>query len=97
MFEALSSGVPVVISETLNYAEEIRQSNAGLVVRRDPQELATAILKLIDDVNQANRISENGKKFAGNFTWESCGRKVDQVISLIVQGQKIPLDLVFNE
>jgi glycosyltransferase involved in cell wall biosynthesis len=47
MLEAMASRVPVVITDTLNYADEVRRHKAGLVVRHDPQEFATAILGLL--------------------------------------------------
>ena len=49
VFEAMASRVPVVVSDTLNYAEEIARSGAGLSVQRDVEQFADAILRLLAD------------------------------------------------
>ena len=48
-FESMASRLPVVVSDTLNYADAIRPSQAGFVVPRDPPEFAIATLKLLRD------------------------------------------------
>jgi glycosyltransferase involved in cell wall biosynthesis len=96
MFEAMASRIPVVVSDTLNYAEEVRRHEAGLVVRRDPQEFAAAILKLLSDPGLRQRMGENGLRLAQMYSWESCGEKVERTIQCILQGQPLPMDLTLN-
>lgn len=96
MFEAMASRVPVVVSDTLNYAEEIRRYEAGLVVRREPQEFAAAILKLLNDPGLRQRMGENGLRLAQMYSWESWGEKVERTIQCILQGQPLPTDLTLG-
>ena len=49
VFEAMASRVPVVVSETLDYAAEWA-SGAGFAVRRDPDAFADAIVRLLGDL-----------------------------------------------
>jgi len=97
VFEAMASRVPVVVSDTLNYAEEIRCYEAGLVVRREPQEFAAAILKLLSDPGLRRRMGQNGLRMAQAYSWESCGEKVERATQCILQNQPLPADLTQKE
>jgi glycosyltransferase involved in cell wall biosynthesis len=97
MFEAMSSAVPVVVSDLLDYAEEVRQYGAGLVVRRDPNELAAGILRVLEDGELRDRLGKNGIRLAHAYSWDSCVEKVERVMRSILLGQPIPEDLVPND
>jgi glycosyltransferase involved in cell wall biosynthesis len=93
MFEAMASHIPVVVSDTLNYAEEIGRCQSGVVVRRDPHEFAHAILKLLRDPALRKRMGENGLRMAQMYSWAACGEKLERTIQCILQGQSLPADL----
>jgi glycosyltransferase involved in cell wall biosynthesis len=97
MFEAMTSRIPVVVSETLNYADEIRQYQTGVVVRRDPREFADAILKLLGDSALRRRMGENGLRMVQTYSWEVCGERVERTIWCVLQGKSLPTDLTLNE
>jgi glycosyltransferase involved in cell wall biosynthesis len=96
-FEAMASKIPVVISDTLNYANEIKSYQAGLVVRRDPKDFAEAILKLLKDKYLRQRLGQNGLRLAYSYSWEACGEKVEQTIQCILQGKPLTKDLTLEE
>jgi glycosyltransferase involved in cell wall biosynthesis len=96
MFEALASRLPVVVSDTLNYADEIRRSQAGFVVRRDPREFASATLKLLRDSDLRKRMGENGLRMAQGYSWQACGEKIDRTIQCVLQGKALPADLTLG-
>ena len=95
-FEAMASKIPVVISDTLNYANEIKSYEAGLVVRRDPKEFAEAILKLLNDQYLRQRLGQNGFRLAYSYSWETCGEKMEQSIQCILQGRTPTKDLALE-
>ena len=97
MFEAMASRIPLVVSDTLNYAAEIRRNQAGLVVRRDPREFANAILKLLMDSALRKRMGENGLGMAQAYSWEVCGERLERTIWCVLQDKPIPKDLTLNE
>jgi glycosyltransferase involved in cell wall biosynthesis len=96
-FEAMASKIPVVISDTLNYANEIKSYQAGLVVRRDPKDFAEAILKLLNDQYLRRCLGQNGLRLAYSYSWEACGEKVEQTIQCILQGKPLGKDLTLEE
>jgi glycosyltransferase involved in cell wall biosynthesis len=46
--EAMAQGVPVVVSDRVNICDDIARTGAGEVVPRDVQQLAAAILRVLD-------------------------------------------------
>ena len=96
MFEAMASRLPVVVSDTLNYADEIRRSEAGFVVGRDPQEFANATLKLLRDSDLRKRMGGSGLRMAQAYSWQACGENIDRTIQCVLQGKALPADLTLG-
>jgi glycosyltransferase involved in cell wall biosynthesis len=93
MFEAMASRIPVVVSDTLDYATEVQRYETGLVVRRDPQEFANAIVRLLGDPDLRHRMGENGLQLARTYSWETCGEKIERTIQCVLEGKSLPVDL----
>ena len=89
IFEAMACRVPVVVSDTLNYAAEIAQRGAGRAIDRNPVALAESILRLLGDQELRWQMGSEGYRLARLFTWEKCGESVERVMSSIVRGQPI--------
>jgi glycosyltransferase involved in cell wall biosynthesis len=45
--EAMAAGLPVVVSDKVRMAADVSAARAGIVVRRDPEELAAALVRLL--------------------------------------------------
>ena len=63
LLEAMSSRVPCIVTkagETENYLKHTE--NAYLIEKKDPENLAEAILELIKNEKLANKLSNNGRK-----------------------------------
>lgn len=97
VFEAMASRIPVVVSDTLNYADEIRRYEAGFVVRRDPQEIAAAILDLLGDPGLRQRMGENGLRLVQAYSWKSCGERIERAMRCILQDQPLSADLALDQ
>jgi len=94
MFEAMASRIPVVVSNTLNLASEVERYAAGIVVDRNPNSFATAIVELLQESEPNRRqIGGNGLRLAQAFSWEACGGRVERTIQCILQNQPFPEDL----
>ena len=97
LFEAMASRIPVVVSDTLDYAIEVQNHEAGLVVRRRPDEFADAIVKLLSDSDLRHRMGYNGLQLVRAYSWENCGEKIERAIECILQGKSLPADLTLEK
>jgi glycosyltransferase involved in cell wall biosynthesis len=94
VFEAMASRVPVVVSKSLNYANEIAACEAGLAVERSPEALAQAIGSLLDDRELCGRMGANGVRMARRYSWEEAGANIGRVVQSILQHKPLPDDLI---
>lgn len=71
-FEAMASGLPVVVSKSAGATEVLSDGeNALLVSPKSPEEIADAIMRLADNPELYERMSACGRKFVEeNISWE---------------------------
>jgi len=93
MFEALASRVPVVVSDSLNLAFQVRSYSAGLVRPRLSAAFAEAILELLSNDSLRKEMGNRGRKLAEAYSWESCGLKIERTIECVLAGEPLPKDL----
>lgn len=69
--EAMASGLPVVASDTPGYDEVVRDEVDGLLVPpRDPEALARATARVLDDPELAARLTVAARERAATYDWE---------------------------
>lgn len=78
--EAMAHGVPVLISQNVGIAEEVRKANAGVVVASESTAIAAAISELTADSEKLRKMGENGRRFA--MEHYSRGKVADSLIAL---------------
>ncbi|MBA2253917.1 MAG: glycosyltransferase family 4 protein [Chloroflexi bacterium] len=71
LFEAIASGLPVVVADVGGLSEFVRQLGCGLVVPvSDPVAIARAVRRLIDDPEFAQTLGSRGREAAvASHTW----------------------------
>lgn len=71
VFEAMASGLPVIVSKTTGAAEVLENGETAILVNaKSPDEIADAIRQLVDDANFYSKFSQNGRKFVEeNISW----------------------------
>jgi glycosyltransferase involved in cell wall biosynthesis len=75
--EALSVSLPVVMSEHVALADQIREAGAGLVVPCDARELAQGIATLVKDPGLRHRMGQAGRRLAETeFAWPEVARRL---------------------
>lgn len=80
VLEAMACRLPVVISDRVGLGPDVKEYGAGLVTGCDAQEIATAILKLLDDDKLRTAMGRRGRALAEErFVW---GKVVDKVIGV---------------
>ncbi len=71
--EAMACVLPVVITKGVGISEKVRQSGAGLVVEKDVNQVAEAILKILNNSDLAKKMGEDGRRL---IEQEFSGEKV---------------------
>lgn len=69
--EAMAHCAPVVITTGTPFHADLKLADAALVCDRNPQALADALLRILEDRELAERLGRNGRSFVStNFRWE---------------------------
>ncbi len=77
VIEAMAAGCPVVISDLLDLAWDIRKKNAGIVHALSTESLARAILQLTNNQKLCKQMGKNGRRLVlEKFTWDKTIRKL---------------------
>lgn len=72
ILEAFASGLPVVSTPTGDIPAMVRHQQTGLIVRPDdPGSLAAAVLRLLDDPDDARRMARHARQDVTRYTWAS--------------------------
>lgn len=85
IFEAMSKGLPVVVSDSINYAQEIKRREAGVALPLDKRILSSEILRLLNDPEKRKSMGENGKVLVSQFTWQRCAKSLEDAISRVLR------------
>lgn len=80
LLEAMNAGVPVVASEVGGIPEIVEHGYSGILVEKEnPQELAGAILKVLNDSELRNSLIKNARGSVKAFQWEKMAGEIDAV------------------
>ena len=84
LLEAMSCGIPSIATDVEGSSELIKDGETGLLVPpRDPNRLAEAILRLLDDVELRERISINARKHVvDNYDWKIITDKIEEAYKM---------------
>jgi glycosyltransferase involved in cell wall biosynthesis len=84
--EALSVGLPVVVSEHVALADHVWKAGAGLVVPCDARELAQGIATLVKDPDLRHRMGQAGRRLVSSeFSWPEIGRRLIDLYTEILR------------
>jgi glycosyltransferase involved in cell wall biosynthesis len=93
LFEAMASRIPVIVSDTVSYSQEVSNSKAGIVIRRNSEDFALAILQLLSNKDMRISMGENGRRLTQNYSWDAFGKKFDRLARAILSHNPLPDDL----
>ena len=81
LFEAMSAGLPVIVSDFGETASFVRKYNCGIAVNPvNPIDVSTAIVKLLSDPEYAMKLGLNGRSVVlKSYTWD---KEFDKIIRL---------------
>ena len=85
LVEAMAAGKPVVASRVGGIPDLVQDGQTGyLVPPADEKVLADAILKILNDRDQANLMGQRGKELCQQFTLEAMIEKLDDLYSALL-------------
>ena len=80
-----TAGVPTIVSEEVALSSDIRRYDAGIVVKRDVQQLAGAIDDLLSNRERAAGLTANGRRLAQEcYSPEAVGRALHELYQTII-------------
>ncbi len=80
MLEALSMGLPIISTDVGGVTAMVREGTNGFVVRKSkPEEIATALRKLIADPELRRKMGAASSELSGQFSLAEMARQVEQV------------------
>lgn len=80
LLEAMAAGRPVVASSIPGYAAVLRDGVDGVLVPPgDPDALAAALERVLDDPNAARAMGEAGRERARRYDWPSIAAAIEKV------------------
>ena len=83
--ESLAAGVPTIVSEEVALSGDIRRYDAGVLVKRDVQELAGAISDLLSNRERAAGLAANERRLAEErYSPEAVGRALHELYQKII-------------
>jgi N-acetyl-alpha-D-glucosaminyl L-malate synthase BshA len=78
LLEAMAAGTPVIASNVGGIPEIVGDGQSGILVEKEnPEQLAKAIDRVLQDGELRNTLIENGFEKAKRFTWEKMGGEID--------------------
>jgi glycosyltransferase involved in cell wall biosynthesis len=84
--EGLAVGVPLVVTDSINYSE-VQSSGAGYVVGRDAAELANAIDAILQAPDKSKEMRIAGRRFANEqLSWIRVASLVNDAYSDVIEG-----------
>jgi phosphatidylinositol alpha-mannosyltransferase len=80
LIEAMAAGVPVVASDIPGYREVVRDGVDGLLVPpRDPNALAAALRRVLDDPALASALARAGRDRAAEYSWDVVAPRIEAI------------------
>ena len=97
ILEAQAHELPVILSNTISLGVEIEKCGSGFSIPRSPIEFANKMELLINNPELCAEMGKNGALITKQFSWESCGQKLTQLINKIINMKIISLEGIGKE
>lgn len=89
LIEALSYGLPVLISRGTNMMNEVQEANAGWTCENEVNSIVTCLSRLIKEKSLLKQKSQNARLLAAKYDWDLLAKDFHQAISSIVKTSKL--------
>jgi glycosyltransferase involved in cell wall biosynthesis len=88
--EAMAAGLPVVYCESPESAvpELVRHGVEGICTAPEPEALAAALARLLDDGAEWKRLSRNALARAAGYDWDEVARRIEETCLALLPGHR---------
>ncbi|MCP3032934.1 glycosyltransferase family 4 protein [Halobacillus sp. A1] len=87
VIEAMSYGIPCILTEGTNMLEELEKYDAGWKTELDPTRISASIAEAIQNPTELIVKGQNARKLTEeNYTWESIGKKTIEFYEEVISG-----------
>lgn len=87
LVEAMAAECPVIVSDHIDLAPDIKQASAGLVVSPSVDETAVSITLLLRNDEMRSEMGRRGRQLVlEKFTWKRCADEFNKVFDDILSG-----------
>jgi glycosyltransferase involved in cell wall biosynthesis len=84
--EANAVGTPVIAYPSPGLVDSVKDNYSGILTRESkPEELANEVMKLVNDKNKYNKLSESAKKWALQFSYKKSSQMSERLIQRILK------------
>lgn len=89
LIEALSYGLPCIVTRGSNMADEVLQYSAGWFAGSSVDEIVKAFKEMISDYTKVSEYSKNAIKLAQNYSWDSIACRSRGEYEKLIEGDVI--------
>ena len=87
--EASAQGLPVVAGEYGGTADAVLDEKTGVLVDpRRPEAVAQAVLRILDNPGEAQRMGQAGRARAEELSWERVGEELSEVLFSVMRARR---------
>ena len=86
VLEAMASGLPIVTTRVRGLPEIVKDNENGCLVQpKNPGQIAEKVLLLLENDDLRQRVSENNREKAKQYTWESVAKNLEEIYSEVTR------------
>ena len=82
--EANAMGTPAVGYNIHGLRDSIKDGKTGFLVNATPRDLATGLIKILEDVNLRKKLSKNALRDARKYSWNKTAKEFMKVLEMVV-------------
>ena len=84
--EAMREGIATILTNGVGIAEDARRANAAVVIKKDTDEVANAILGLLEDKNKREELGRNAMNFVDEeYSEASVAKKMEDAYRQVIE------------
>jgi glycosyltransferase involved in cell wall biosynthesis len=82
--EANAMGTPAIAYNVAGLCDSVNHNETGILVDNNPESMANAAVRLLEDKERLNKLSKNALLFSKNFSWETTTDAIENLVRATV-------------